>query len=152
MYDLLKAAEGITSCAVIRIRLVPALEPYIPKGKPWVELVPTADAQSPLVWEAGSVLCSHRESLPEQPLEKHSNLYRNTGGLEYCWSGCKVTQQGNQLQLGRLWWWGEQVAICCLLGNFWVTREFLGSTWPLLKSTAHPYRGSARDWEADGMW
>lgn len=89
MYDLLKATEGIARCAVIRIRLFPALKPHVPKGKPWVQLVPTADAQLSLAREAGSVLGRHRESLPEQPLEKQSNLYRNMGGLEYCWSGCR---------------------------------------------------------------
>jgi len=89
MHDLLKATEGIAGCTVIRIRLFPALKPHSPKGKPWVQFVPTADAQSPLTREAGSVLCSHRESLPERTLGKQSNLYRNAADLEYCRSDCR---------------------------------------------------------------
>lgn len=58
----------------------------------------------------------------------------------------------NVLQWGHLWQWGAQVAVCCFLDSLWVMREFLGSTWPLLKSTASSYCGSARGWEADGMW
>lgn len=48
-YDSLKAAEGIAGCAVIRFGLFLALKPHMPKGKPWVHFVLTADVQSPLV-------------------------------------------------------------------------------------------------------
>lgn len=57
MCDLLKAAEGIACCAVIRIRLFPALKPHIPKGRPWVQLVLGADAQWTLAREAGDWFC-----------------------------------------------------------------------------------------------
>lgn len=87
-----------------------------------------------------------------------SNLLRSRVActeIQAVWNSAEVAV-GNPARtsavLGLLWWWGRQVAFCCLLGGLEVMREFLGSTWPLVKSPAHLCHGSAWDWGADGMW